>query len=182
MLDSVTIARSRKHIEQYYDTADIGKFPTRLAPISRRPDLTDLNSAVNYNDIFEIVSNLNLAVSRRSDFILPSMRDKYSKGDGDAFSNLSRAGRERGIRRLMSINLLKRLESSVNSFRLTLSRIQELISDTVKAIDMLAIGENSKIDEFFAGQSDKVGYDFENGLDFDEQNDNIFIGGKKTQN
>ena len=181
VLDSVTIARSRKHIEQYYDTADIGKFSTRLAPISRRPDLTDLNSAVNYNDIFEIVSNLNLAVYTPSDFILPSMRDKYSKGDGDTFSNLSRAGRERGIRRLMSINLLKRLESSVNSFRLTLSRIQELISDTVKAIDMLAIGENSKVDEFFAGQSDKVGYDFENGLDFDEQNDNIFIGGKKTQ-
>lgn len=181
VLDSVTIARSRKHIEQYYDTADIGKFPTRLAPISRRPDLTDLNSAVNYNDIFEIVSNLNLAVYTPSDFILPSMRDKYSKGDGDTFSNLSRAGRERGIRRLMSINLLKRLESSVNSFRLTLSRIQELISDTVKAIDMLAIGENSKVDEFFAGQSDKVGYDFENGFDFDEQNDNIFIGGKKTQ-
>lgn len=181
VLDSVTIARSRKHIEQYYDTADIGKFPTRLAPISRRPDLTDLNSAVNYNDIFEIVSNLNLAVYTPSDFILPSMRDKYSKGDGDTFSNLSRAGRERGIRRLMSINLLKRLESSVNSFRLTLSRIQELISDTVKTIDMLATGENSKVDEFFAGQSDKVGYDFENGLDFDEQNDNIFIGGKKTQ-
>lgn len=109
VLDSVTIARSRKHIEQYYDTADIGKFPTRLAPISRRPDLTDLNSAVNYNDIFEIVSNLNLAVYTPSDFILPSMCDKYSKGDGDTFSNLSRAGRERGIRRLMSINLLKRL-------------------------------------------------------------------------
>ena len=179
--DSVTIARSRKHIEQYYDTADIGKFPTRLAPITRRPDLTDLNSTVNYNDIYEIVSNLNLAIYTPSDFILPSMRDKYSKGDGDTFSNLSRAGRERGIRRLMSINLLKRLESSVNSFRLTLSRIQELISGTVNAIDNLplidrtgdnlATGENSKVDDF----------DFEGGLDFDEQNDNVFIGGKKTQ-
>ena len=54
VLDSVTIARSRKHIEQYYDTADIGKFPTRLAPIARRPDLTDLNTAINYNEIYEI--------------------------------------------------------------------------------------------------------------------------------
>ena len=171
VLDSVTIARSRKHIEQYYDTANIGKFPTRLTPISRRPDLTDLNSTVNYNDIYEIVSNLNLAIYTPSDFILPSMRDKYSKGDSDTFSNLSRAGRERGIRRLMSINLLKRLESSVNSFRLTLSRIQELISGTVKTIDNLATGENSKVEDF----------DFEEGLDFDEQNDNVFIGGKKTQ-
>ncbi len=167
----MTIARSRKHIEQYYDTADIGKFPTRLTPISRRPDLTDLNSTVNYNDIYEIVSNLNLAIYTPSDFILPSMRDKYSKGDGDTFSNLSRAGRERGIRRLMSINLLKRLESSVNSFRLTLSRIHELISGTVKTIDNLATCENAKVEDF----------DLESGLDFDEQNDNVFIGGKKTQ-
>ena len=171
VLDSVTIARSRKHIEQYYDTTDIGKFPTRLAPITRRPDLTDLNSAVNYNDIYEIVSNLNLAIYTPSDFILPSMRDKYSKGDGDTFLNLSRAGRERGIRRLMSINLLKRLESSVNSFRLTLSRIQELISNTVEAIDSIATGGNTEVND----------YDYSDGLDFDEQNDSIFIGGKKTR-
>ena len=53
VLDSVTIARSRKHIEKYYDTADIGKFPTRLKPISKRPPLTDLKTAINYNEIFE---------------------------------------------------------------------------------------------------------------------------------
>lgn len=171
VLDSVTIARSRKHIEQYYDTADIGKFPTRLTPISRRPDLTDLNKAVNYNDIFEIVSGLNLAIYTPSDFILPSMREKYSGGDGDAFSNLSRAGRERGIRRLMSINLLKRLESSVNSFRLTLDRISKLISSTITSIGNIAIGSDSLVDD----------YDFDEGLDFDEQNDNVFIGGQKTK-
>ncbi len=171
VLDSVTIARSRKHIEQYYDTADIGKFPTRLAPISRRPDLTDLNKAVNYNDIFQIVSGLNLAIYTPSDFILPSKRDKYSKGDSDSFSNLSRAGRERGIRRLMSINLLKRLESSVNSFRLTLDRISKLISSTIAAIDNIATGGDSLVDD----------YDFDEGLDFDERNDNVFIGGQKTK-
>ena len=171
VLDSVTIARSRKHIEQYYDTTDIGKFPTRLAPISRRPDLTDLNSTVNYNDIYEIVSNLNLAIYTPSDFILPSMRDKYTKGDGDTFSNLSRAGRERGIRRLMSINLLKRLESSVNSFRLTLERIKSLLSKTIEDIDNISDGGNTLVND----------YDFNEGFDFDEQNDNVFIGGKKTK-
>ena len=171
VLDSVTIARSRKHIEQYYDTADIGRFPTRLAPISRRPDLTDLNKAVNYNDIFQIVSGLNLAIYTPSDFILPSARDKYSKGDSDSFSNLSRAGRERGIRRLMSINLLKRLESSVNSFRLTLERISKLISSTIASIDNIALDGDSLVDD----------YDFDEGLDFDEQNDNVFIGGQKTK-
>ncbi len=171
VLDSVTIARSRKHIEQYYDTADIGKFPTRLAPISRRPDLTDLNKTVNYNDIFQIVTGLNLAIYTPSDFILPSMRDKYSKGDSDSFANLSRAGRERGIRRLMSINLLKRLESSVNSFRLTLERISKLISATIASIDNITTGGDGMVED----------YDFDEGLDFDEQNDNVFIGGQKTK-
>jgi len=49
VLDSVTIARSRKHIEKYYNMDDIGKFPERLKPISLRPSLTDLNHAINYN-------------------------------------------------------------------------------------------------------------------------------------
>ena len=53
LLDSVTIARSRKHIQKYYDTSAIGTFPTRLKPISLRPHLTDLKDAINYNEIFE---------------------------------------------------------------------------------------------------------------------------------
>lgn len=81
VLDSVTIARSRKHIEQYYDTADIGKFPTRLPPISRRPDLTDLDSAVNYNEIYETIEKLNLAVYTPSDFLLASRVEKYMDRD-----------------------------------------------------------------------------------------------------
>jgi SNF2 family DNA or RNA helicase len=169
VLDSVTIARSRKHIEQYYDTADIGKFPTRLAPVSRRPHLTDLDKAVNYNDIYTTVSELNLAIYTPSDFILPSCRDKYSKGDDEEYSGLSRAGRERGIRRLMSINLLKRLESSVNSFRLTLERIKSLIEATIAKMD--AQDKAASVDDF----------DFSSGLDLDEQEDNVFIGGKKTK-
>lgn len=83
MLDSVTIARSRRHIEKYYDTEDIGKFPERLAPISRRPDLTDLDSAINYNEIFETISNLNLAIYTPSDFLLASSVGKYIDADGD---------------------------------------------------------------------------------------------------
>ena len=136
VLDSVTIARSRKHIEQYYDTADIGKFPTRLTPLLRRPDLTDLNKAINYNEIYEIVSRLNLAIYTPSDFILASRRDKYMEIDSEGgYAGLTMSGREKGIRRLMSINLLKRLESSANSFRLTLQRIQMLITSTINKMN-----------------------------------------------
>lgn len=173
VLDSVTIARSRKHIEQYYDTTDIGKFPERLKPISRTPKLTDLPKAVNFNDIFVSVTELNLAIYTPSDFILPSKLEKYIEVHEDGrFGNLSRSGRERGIRQLMSINLLKRLESSVNSFRLTLERIRKYIEATIKAIDDLAARQ---------APSMVCDYDFSYGLDFDEREDTVFIGNKKTK-
>lgn len=173
VLDSVTIARSRKHIEQYYDTSDLGKFPERLKPISRRPGLTDLSQAVNFNDIFVSVTELNLAIYTPSDFILPSRLEKYSEARDDGrFGNLSRSGRERGIRQLMSINLLKRLESSVNSFRLTLERIKRYIGATINAIDELAAKQEPSM---------VCDYDFSYGLDFDEREDTVFIGNKKTK-
>ena len=173
LLDSVTIARSRKHIEQYYDTSDIGRFPERLKPISLRPTLTDLDKTVNFNDIFVSVGQLNLAIYTPSDFILPSKMEKYTESNEDKrFGNLSRKGRERGIRRLMSINLLKRLESSVNSFRLTLERIRKYIAATIEAIDLLSIRhEDASVND----------YDFSYGLDFDEREDSVFIGNKKTK-
>lgn len=173
VLDSVTIARSRKHIEQYYDTTDIGKFPERLKPVSRAPKLTDLSTAVNFNDIFVSVSELNLAIYTPSDFILPSKLDKYMEVREDGrFSNLSRSGREQGIRKLMSINLLKRLESSVNSFRLTLDRIKRYIEATIIAIDELDLKQDPV---------HVCDYDFSYGLDFDEREDSVFIGNRKTK-
>ena len=172
VLDSVTIARSRKHIEQYYDTADIGKFPTRLTPIARRPDLTDLNSAINYNEIYEIVSRLNLAIYTPSAFILASRMDKYMQTDDEeGYSGLTIGGREKGIRRLMSINLLKRLESSVNSFRLTLGRIKNLIASTLEKLASIKQGENIEIEV----------EDISQNLDYDDREADMFIGGKKTK-
>ncbi|MBR5237322.1 MAG: DEAD/DEAH box helicase family protein [Paludibacteraceae bacterium] len=169
VLDSVTIARSRKHIEQYYDTADIGKFPIRLAPISRRPHLTDLDSTINYNDIYALLNQLNLAIYTPSTFILASCIDKYITSEED-YSGLTVKGRESGIRQLISINLLKRLESSVNSFRLSLGRILNFISTTIGKIDSLEgrALTHAVVDDFNL-----------EGLDLDEQED-IFIGGKKT--
>jgi hypothetical protein len=100
VLDSVTIARSRKHIEKYYNMGEIGSFPERLKPISLRPRMTDLESAINYADIYEQLMRLNLSVYIPTDFIFPSQLAKYV----DTSRNINRAGREMGIRRLMSIN------------------------------------------------------------------------------
>ncbi len=172
VLDSVTIARSRRHIERYYDTADIGKFPTRLAPLSRRPHLTDLASAITYNDIFSELQKMNLAIYTPSVFILTSQRYKYTRSGDDEYGNLTMGGRETGLRKLMSINMLKRLESSVKSFELTLQRIRDYIATTIAQIEQFrkAGSASSLVDD----------YDFTDGLDIDDQ-DSIYFGGKKSK-
>lgn len=138
LLDAVTIARSRSHIVKYYDTKDIGKFPTRLAPVSRRPKLTDLNESITFSDIAEQLNELNLSIYTPSLYIFDSVKDDYEinmEGSG-----LSIDGREKGLRKLMATNLLKRLESSVNSFRLTLGRITDYIEQTLSVIDRKSDG------------------------------------------
>jgi len=141
VLDSVTIARSRKHIEKYYNMNEIGSFPERLKPLSLRPRLSNLEGTINYSEIYEQLMRLNLSVYIPTDFIFPSQLGKYV----DTSININRAGREMGIRRLMSINLLKRLESSVESFRLTLGRVKKLIDDTIGEIDAFTAGGGSVI-------------------------------------
>lgn len=172
VLDSVTIARSRRHIEKYYSTAEIGKFPERLKPISRRPHLTDLSGAINYNDIYDVLIMLNLAIYTPSNYILPSKMAKYMDMTHNKGNTLTQRGREEGIRRLMSINLLKRLESSVHSFRLTLQRIRELIDKTIKTIHAYHGGERSL---------ELVDLTSATDFDEDDQNTDLFTVGKKVR-
>lgn len=96
ILDSVTIARSRKHIEKFYDTTAIGKFPERLAPKSHRPHLTDLKDAIGYNEIFEQLARLNLDIYRPSHYILPSCVEKYAElyDDNKVSMGFTQANRE----------------------------------------------------------------------------------------
>ena len=173
LLDSVTIARSRKHIEKYYDTNAIGRFPQRLKPISMRPELTDLGTAITYNEIFEQLSMLNLHIYTPSDYIFESRIQKYMELTHNKGDNLTQRGREQGIRRLMSVNLLKRLESSVHSFRLTLSRMKKLIDSTIDEINRFEKYGRSKIDAYQ--------YDLDSDFDSEDSNTEFFTVGKKVQ-
>ncbi|CUM89548.1 ATP-dependent helicase HepA [Anaerobutyricum hallii] len=172
LLDSVTIARSRKHIEKYYDTTEIGKFPERKKPISLRPKLTDLNAAINYNEIYEQLIHLSLCVYTPSNYIFPSKMQKYLDLTHNKGMNLTQTGREEGIRRLMSINLLKRLESSVNSFQLTLQRMKALIEDTITAINRFEKYGNVNINMYEVSDED---------FDIDDGNTEYFTVGKKVK-
>lgn len=167
MLDAVTIARSRSHIVKYYDTSDIGEFPHRLPPVSRRPKLTDLTSAVNFKDIAGQLNELNLAIYTPSIYIFGSARQDNLIMEG---SGISIDGREKGLRRLMATNLLKRLESSVNSFRLTLERIAEYIRATIGTIDKYESGNGAATIE---------GVEIAPDLDTQDSESDPFVGKKR---
>ena len=175
VLDSVTIARSRKHIQKYYDTSDIGTFPTRLKPKSLRPCLTKKKSAINYNEIFEQLTMLNLNIYRPSHFIQASKMSKYEElYDANKVNiGLTQENREQGIRRLMAINLMKRMESSVYSFNLTLKRIKELISTTITTIDNFDLHKSQEIELTEISDSD---FDSE-----DQNSDELYSFGKKVK-
>ena len=173
VLDSVTIARSRKHIQKYYDTTDIGTFPVRKKPISKNPPLTDLRDAISYNQIFKQLLLLNLDIYRPSHYILASKIKKYSELFGDDGS-LTQVGREQGIRRLMAINLMKRMESSVSSFNLTLIRIKDLINSTIKTIDSFEKLSSETVELTDISQYDE--------FDGEDQNDErLFSFGRKVR-
>ena len=171
ILDAVTIARSRRHIEKYYNVSEIGKFPTRLPPISKRPALTDLSDAITYSEIYDLLLSLTLSIYTPSNYILPSRMGKYADLNHEGKNSLTQVGREQGIRRLMSINLLKRLESSVHSFRLTLSRIQELICSTLDTIAQYNPNTTLELSDLTRAVD----------LDADDQEMDLFTVGKKVK-
>lgn len=170
LLDSVTIARSRKHIQTFYDTSDIGQFPERRKPLSFHAPLTSRTDVMSFNEIFEQLSLLKLAVYAPISYILPSRLKKYedlydTQVEGGK-GKLKQADRERSLQALMTTNLLKRLESSVDAFRLTLQSLHDNHTRTL-----------SKIDTFKTTSSVDSVSDWTDNLDYLEaEEDDISLG------
>ena len=139
LLDSVTIARSRRHIETFYDTTEIGTFPERHKPLSVHCKLTHRSDAIGFNEIFRQLSLMKLAVYAPISYILDTRLPKYealydTEVEGGK-GKLKQVDRERSLQALMTVNLLKRLESSVEAFRLTLQKLQNNHRDTLAKIE-----------------------------------------------
>jgi len=168
MLDSLTIARSRKHITTYYDTTAIGKFPTRNKPVSIQSPLTNLGG-VTYEDIAERLTLLNLSIYTPLNYILPSKvqayADLYDKEVRSGSGKLTQIDREKSLRILMRINLLKRIESSVDSFRITLEGIIGQIESAIKTMDKGDAGDYEGIHKILSDEN----YDFESNWADEEQ-------------
>ena len=184
LLDSVTIARSRKHIQSFYDTKDIGQFPERRKPLSFHCPLTMRKDVIGLNEIFAQLSLLKLAVYAPVSYILPSRLKKYEElydtkvtGGGAA---LRQVDRERSLQALMTTNLLKRLESSVQAFRLTLGALQRNQLTTLEKINQFnQSGKLESVEDLTETLVNLSPDDDELTLEPDESTD---IGGKVKVN
>jgi SNF2 family DNA or RNA helicase len=171
LLDTLTIARSRKHIEKYYNIEEIGKFPKRLKPINKYADIDTKKEFPEIKDINSIIKQLKLAIYAPTHYILPPMREKYADlydtDVGEHGSTFKQSDRESQLVGLVRINMLKRLESSIHSFKLTISRILFKINDILEKIysgisydpniDIKDIDpEQENYDELMFGKKQKV--------------------------
>ena len=134
--------------------------------------MTDLPNAINYNEIFEQLMLLTLSIYTPSHYILPSKIEKYAELFGDD-SSLTQKGREEGICRLMAINLMKRMESSVYSFTLTLNRIKDQIDSAIRSIDAYDRRSPSEVTLTDLSQMGE--------FDSEDQNDDLFSFGRKVK-
>lgn len=172
LLDLVTIARSRKHIETYYNTSDIGKFPQRLTPISEKADI-DTKSEVlaNLGTVYETLGSLNLAMYQPLNYVLEHKVAEYNEkyrsklASGGSFYQ---GDRDQSLVYLMRINFLKRLESSWFSFSTTLEAILNQIDISLEQIN--ATNENPDPD---------LDYTFDESADQDDtQLEELMVGGR----
>lgn len=151
LLDSITMARSRRHIEKYYNMSSIGKFPTRLKPKPIRTALTDRTDIMSVEDIYKQLSAFNMSVYSPFTYIFDSRLSFYSElYDTDVGNNakLKQSSREESLKKLMRVNFLKRLESSIDSFRITLSKFSENVARTIAKIDEFHKNGSGLVNEF----------------------------------
>jgi SNF2 family DNA or RNA helicase len=151
LLDSITIARSRKHIQKYYDMSQIGQFPNRLKPVPLNPEITDLPDFMDMSEVADKLLKLSLAVYSPTNYILIGKQDYYSDlYDTKVTDRVSfqQSTREMSLKKLIFTNLLKRLESSVHSFRLTLSSLQQNIEENLQKISAFETNHSSQEGSF----------------------------------
>jgi SNF2 family DNA or RNA helicase len=151
LLDNVTIARSRKHVTKYYDVSEIGDFPKRLQPLSFYTNIARPEDSIGYQTIYEELMGLTMGVYAPTLYIQPSKMAKYEKLydiDVAGKPTLRQFNREKALQRLMTINMLKRLESCVDSFRITIQNVKSASVKTMELIDQFEKnGKNNNVHE-----------------------------------
>ena len=167
LLNTVTIARSRKHIQKYYETTGIGDFPTRLKPISIKTEIDEKKRFPKLVDINNDILRLNLAIYSPMLYLLDTKKEEYEsiykQVVKEGSSEFLQSDREKSLVNLMRVNILKRLESSVHSFSLTLERLLNNIEIALSKLDKVQEVielkndiDDVELDDFEIGKQVKV--------------------------
>ncbi|MFA4930275.1 MAG: helicase-related protein [Patescibacteria group bacterium] len=138
LLDALTIARSRKHIEKYYDLSEVGRFPDRLKPLNIKSKVDLKGDFPSFEDINDSIKRLSMAIYSPLQYVRSDRVKKYQKKydrEVKGGSYFRQTDREKNIVNLMRVNILKRLESSIFSYNLTLTRLAGKIEEILQMID-----------------------------------------------
>ena len=184
LLDELTIARSRKHITKFYNGADVGKFPERRKPIPVYSKIDTQDEFPEYAAINAQISNYQLSIFNPSKYIKDEKKDYYAKLAGSSVDTFIQDDREKSLIGMMKVGYLKRLESSIHSFAISIDRTVNQIRALLDKIDEY---ENLPMEqkEKFARQN-QIEQDFEENEDFSEDADSsgdfdaadLFVGKK----
>lgn len=170
LLDELTIARSRKHIQKYYKATieQLGGFPKREKPESIYPEIDLRGRFLSYDKLNDEIAGYTLALFNPSRFVLPEHAAEYEK----KFGNFTQAQRETFLIGMMKVNFLKRLESSVKSFEITMERTIAKIEDLERKIkNFQALPKQNPNSEELELELDDPGHD-------EELEDAMQVGGK----
>jgi SNF2 family DNA or RNA helicase len=132
LLDELTIARARKHLQKYYrhEMARLGGFPERLKPMTLSPEIDSAGRFISYDKLSQEIDDYKLSLFNPFQFVLPEFKAEYEKRIG----NFTQSQREDFLIGMMKVNFLKRLESSVHSFALTMRRTMQKIEALEKRL------------------------------------------------
>ena len=154
LLDHLTIARSRKHVEKYYGTSETGQFPERLKPINVKPPLDLLREYPPVGEVNDEIRRLFLASYSPLKYLLPdrvsAYEEKYATAMKGGKGVWRQSDREESLIHLMRVNVLKRLESSVAAFALTIERMLADVEAVLARIERA----DSVIDELDVSEVD----------------------------
>src|SRR5699024_6695917 len=140
LLDLLTIARSRKHIEKYYGVEEIGEFPERLKPENIKADIDNRKEFMDMDEVNELIEALTFGIYKPMNYILPAKRSHYEElydtkiGRGSGV--FRQTDRESAVAALMKVNIFKRLESSIHSFNQTLERLVSRLDETINILSI----------------------------------------------
>ena len=138
LLDLLTIARSRKHIQKYYGLKEVGKFPERRKPINVKEDIDTKGEFPPLKEVNRTIQRLHLAAYAPLKYVLPEKIEEYARKydvemDGGKF--FKQIDREESLIHLMRINVLKRMESSIHSFALTTRKLLAAVNGLLEKLE-----------------------------------------------